>query len=127
MDHDAQQRREYQRQETVRKAIDEADRIILDASDGTIEQTNSFTNSIAITLLNQITNTQSCITQTPVAAAISKAKEIIDTHPEKELVVRNYLWMQVAKGFFDKVEHQFGAALLRWDIEHPATPEGVKI
>jgi len=41
------QQREYERQEIVRKAVDAADRIILDGSDGSCEETDWLTFKVA--------------------------------------------------------------------------------
>ncbi len=41
------QQREYERQEIIRKAVEAADRIILDGSDGSCEETNFLTAKVA--------------------------------------------------------------------------------
>jgi hypothetical protein len=40
-------RRERERKEIVRRAVDAADRIILDGSDGSVEETNWLTSQVA--------------------------------------------------------------------------------
>ncbi len=39
--------REYERQEIIRKAVEAADRIIMDGSDGSCEETNFLTAKVA--------------------------------------------------------------------------------
>ena len=39
--------REYHRDKVVREAVDAADRIILDGSDGSVEETNYLTSEVA--------------------------------------------------------------------------------
>jgi len=41
------EQREYERQEIIRKAVEAADRIILDSSNGTCEETNFLTAKVA--------------------------------------------------------------------------------
>lgn len=41
------EQREYERQEIIKKAVEAADRIILDGSDGSCEETNFLTAKVA--------------------------------------------------------------------------------
>ena len=47
------QQREYERQEIIRKAVEAADRIILDGSDGSEEETNFLTAKVAEKILER--------------------------------------------------------------------------
>jgi len=50
---EVRQQREYERQELIRRAVEAADRIIVDGSDGTVEETNFLTASVAEKLMNR--------------------------------------------------------------------------
>lgn len=41
------EQREYERQQIIQKAVDSADRIILDGSDGSVEETDWLTSEVA--------------------------------------------------------------------------------
>lgn len=41
------EQREYERREIIKKAVEAADRIILDGSDGSVEETNFLTAEVA--------------------------------------------------------------------------------
>jgi hypothetical protein len=50
---DELQEKEFKQQEAVRKAVMAADRIILDASDGTCEETNYLTAMVAMAFMSK--------------------------------------------------------------------------
>ena len=45
--HDEQESRDYRRQKAIERAVEAADRIIMDASDGSVEETNYLTGMVA--------------------------------------------------------------------------------
>ncbi len=128
-DNDAQVARESKRQQVIKKAVEEADRIIMDESDGTEEMTNRLTARLAMALLHKAAEPYSRSFGTspleqPIHMAYDKACRIIDEEcPEDVEAVRNFLYFQVAEEFVRKVGHIFYAKLLHWEIEHPATTE----
>ena len=50
------QQREYERQQIIDKAVDAADRIILDGSDGSCEETNFLTAEVAKKIMTRAMN-----------------------------------------------------------------------
>lgn len=132
IDNDAQQLREYKRQEIVNKAVDEADRIILDASDGTEKMTNGLTAELAIVLLETalIPLTDGCNEgelSEPVHKAFERINSIVVEECRQEVaVVANFVRFQIAQKFVNKAAIPFGSALLRWELENPVQSEETK-
>ena len=127
MDHDAQQEREYARQLVVEKAVDAADRNLLDNSDGSTEMTNRLTAEVARHLfyraIQPLDVDQLCMSMDEIAGtSVDKAMQVLnDECPEDSDAVRNSLLFLVALRFIEKVGIVFSSALMRWEFEHPAT------
>ncbi len=49
-------KREYERQEIVRSAVQAADRVIMDGSDGSVEETNWLTSEVAKCFVDKVHN-----------------------------------------------------------------------
>ncbi|AKM82665.1 TPA: hypothetical protein DD449_00995 [Candidatus Berkelbacteria bacterium] len=120
IDRDTQMRIGYERQETVRKAVEIADQIILDASDGTDEMTDRLTSDLAIELIKTIGFVPSDSVNVTVDSAQNAIQKVITEHCETEKEVRDALWARVTRKFVVKVASRFESKLLQWDLEHPA-------
>lgn len=133
MDHDAQMRREHERQEVVRMAVEQADRIIMDASDGTSEMTNSLATLLAAGLAcweGQKAKWRASLAETPVGRAIETVRTVLllsGTEDDPDFVIRDCLWARVALKFAEKATIPFNSALMRWDMEHPAVTKAEEV
>ena len=127
MDHDAEQHRDYVRQEAVRQAIDAADRIILDVSDGTVEMTNRLTAEVSC-LLHHLSIAPFLDSQPKMFASGASYKAtgaVLSTleleWQERSDVGRKALLSRVALAFAEKINGIHSSGLLRQDMESPAT------
>lgn len=122
MDIDAQQEREYARQEVVARAVAAAYQYILDNSDGT---TDEITAEVAVRLFHQAVQPLHAgfhgMTVGGIAdSSVRKAEEILRRECiERSDAVRNWMLFLVAFKFIEKVGITYNAQLIRHDLEDP--------
>lgn len=135
MDHDAQMAREAMRSEVVKTAVEAADKVILDSSDGTIEMTNGLTLGTAIVLLEAIAFGKDRLSEAigkikygPFAPYLQTIKNAVyasydrlDEAKEKHPAVIRWMRYELAERFVKKVGYPIGGELTRYELEHPAT------
>lgn len=132
-EHDARMNREYQRQEVVRAAVNAADQVILDGSDGTSEMTDRLTEKVAISFLEVLHLGHFDARKRLflsfgkdngiVLKAVNTALKIIEEFSETDLVVTRWLYYELAKAFVEKVGNAISSELTRYDMENPASRE----
>ena len=127
MDQDAQMEREHKRQLIVEEAVREADRIILDESDGTVEMTNRMTTEMALVLIKHVTGdlASNVVVLHTTRQSVLKAKGVVEDIiaakcSEDSDDVRRWLWHQVAAKFFEKVGIIRNNGLMEYDRDNPA-------
>lgn len=128
MDIDAQEAREYARQQLIERAVCEADRIILDATKGSDKQKNRVTAAAAFALFATAIEPLDIHLFDPsvgliVREVVAEVRRIISEYPEGSEAVRNGLLFRIAEKFIGKVGIIFNSVLMRWDLENPAIPE----
>jgi len=115
-DQDAEDARQFARQETVNRAVAATDSVIL-AYDGEREE---MTVQVAHCLLAMATEAATISFAHSVEVAAYEALEVVMNHAEDDVAVRNWLKMQVAMKFVTKVEGTRQRELSEWDALHPA-------
>lgn len=132
-DHDAQMKRENERHQVIQQAVDAADRIIMDSSDGTVETTDYLTLRVALVLLHPVVrDTPSGLLDqllTPmqchvvILKASVAARDIVTSYPENHPAVQRSMLFEVASAFVRKVGCRIMGDLGRYEMDNPAQPE----
>jgi hypothetical protein len=145
-DRDAQMERESRRQEAIRKAIEEVDRIILDASDGTAETTDYLTGLVIVDLVGAIKDPKDTIVRSgrsysywqpgghmlhTIADRIMEARprvllaviDIVRSFPEDHPAVHRFILYEVARALLQRIGCQVTADLGRYEMDNPAKPQ----
>jgi len=129
------QEKSRRRQKIIREAVSTADRIILDGSDGSVEETNRLTGELAIKFLSmalaplKVRTNAFLLGKEPndniPLQAIDAIEEIIQKgsdHSEEEI---EFLRAGIAKELIESALHPFGAAILKKDVDDHYENQGV--
>lgn len=129
-DSDAQQEREFQRQQVVVGTHDPVDRFLVNRSDGPPQMINSLTVAMAITLLKVIDKgfeeaaAEVCSSQDPrsdiLVDTLRIASEHLAQHSEEDPRVKQSLWFDLAELYVRSVGNFIRSDVLRHDQENPA-------
>lgn len=126
-DPDKLQEIEAQRQSTIRDAINQTDKIIMDIASANPDLLDILTAELAKAVVlktaHNVGSLYTCRFTQCINNALNAAEMVIANHPEDEATVRNWLWSEVAKASTDKLSQIFLKALRIHDQERESREE----
>jgi hypothetical protein len=128
------QERGWHRQQIIREAVGTANRIIMDGSDGSVEETNRLTGELAIKFLLmtlgplKVRTNSFLIGKEPndniPVRVVEAMEEIIQKGFNGSQEETNYLRAGIARELTESALHPFGAAMLKKDMMNHYEKEG---